>query len=440
MKRKKYSKVVIVGRTNVGKSTLFNRLSEGVKSIALDYQGVTRDFIADTICWKDRCFELIDTGGISLRKTKDPIAEKIRTQALELIDQSVAVIFMVDALAGLLPEDREIAKALHKIGKPVILVVNKVDTRLGKEARYEFTRLGFKDHIDISAQHGVGIVDLFDAILAYVPADVVVEEQEPTSNVVILGKPNVGKSSLMNVLLNKERAIVADMPGTTREPIQEHFTFDKAAIQVTDTPGLRKKRKIEEPIEKIMAKTALKAVERADVVVLVVDAHAGTLVDQELKLAFYVFEKQHKGLVIAFNKDDLMDEEIHARLEWNLEPYEYFFDKIPQVRTSCKSKKNIGRLVKAVQAVSQRYHQTFSNDDLTVLFKEALVRRPLYRNKQRLKIHRVRQIRTAPITIELFVNEPKWFGPSQLAYFDGVLRKSFDLKGVPVRFVSQKGE
>ena len=440
MKKDKLPHVVIVGRTNVGKSTLFNRLSEDVKSITYDAEGITRDFLSDVVCWKETCFELIDTGGISLRKTSDAIIEKVRQQALALLEDATVILFMIDAKAGVLPEDKEIARALHKMNKKIVLVVNKIDTKQAREHEYEYAQLGFKETVGISAQHGIGIADLFDAILSHIPKQITYVEETPKCRVVILGKPNVGKSSLLNVLLKEERSIVADIPGTTREPIQAELTFYKESIQLTDTPGLRKKKKIDDPIEQLMAKTALKAVDRADIVLLVVDANEGTIVDQELKLAFYVFEQEYKGLIIIFNKDDLVDEQKMAHLQWTLEPYAFFMDKIPQLRISCKTKKNIGKLLELIMHVAERYYHQFTNEDLTFLFKDALMRRPLYRNQQMLRVHRARQVRTGPITIELFVNEPKWFGPSQLAFFEGVLRDHADLKGAPIRFVVQKAE
>src|SRR5579872_2355107 len=217
MAKKGLPTVVIVGRTNVGKSTLFNRLSTDVKTLTLDYEGVTRDFIRDQVSWQGHNFDLIDTGGISLRKTTDHILEESRKKALHLIEHADIVIFVCDAKVGLLPEDREIARLLHKLGVKTIVVANKVDTHVGQEQEHEFTRLGFENFISISAQHGFGIADLLQAIVDALPdqSSEHIEEAAPKCKVTILGKPNVGKSSLLNLLLKEERAIVADIPGTT---------------------------------------------------------------------------------------------------------------------------------------------------------------------------------------------------------------------------------
>ena len=439
-KKKKLPIVAIVGRMNVGKSTLFNRLAESAKAITYDYPGVTRDVITDTVCWKDQCFTLVDTGGISLKKiTEDAIAEKVRQRAVDTVATADVVLFVCDGIAGLLPEDRALAKWLHKEKKDTIVVVNKIDSTLAKEQIHEFDRLGFSHVIGISAQHAMGIADLFEAILDDLPADKKeIEEDEPRCKVVILGKPNVGKSSLLNLLLKKDRAIVADMPGTTREPIKEKITFAHESIELTDTPGIRRKRGVTEPIEKLMVKSALAVLDDADVVVLVVDATEGRMVDQELKLAFYVFEECYKGLIIMYNKDDIVDEQAREDMNHHLIPYRYFLDKIEEVRTSVISKKNVGKLVKKIDQVCARYMLRFSDDELTALFKEALIKKPLYRNQQRLIVHRVKQLKTGPITLQLIVSEPKWFGPSQLGFFDNLLRKHADLKGVPIKFVVRK--
>ena len=431
-------RVVIVGRMNVGKSTLFNRLSTDVKSLTLDYAGVTRDFLKDVVCWQGRCFELIDTGGISLRKTEDKILERVRLKALEVVQSADIVLFVCDASVGLLPEDREISKLLHSLAAHVVLVVNKVDTAAAKENQYDFERLGHETSVDISAHHGRGIAELLEAIVEVLPEKSgIVQEEDKSCKIVLLGKPNVGKSSLMNLLLKKERSIVTDQPGTTREPIAEKISFYKEDIVLTDTAGVRKKRKVHETLEELMVKTSFKALKDADIVLLLVDASEGRLSDQELKLAFYAFEN-HKALIILFNKQDLVGEELKDRMKFNLEPYDYFIKKVEQLNISCKTEKNVGRLLAKVQNVCVRHAQTFSNDELTMLFKEALVRRPLFRNTNPLRVLRVRQIGTSPITVLMIVNEPKWFGPSQLTYFENQMRRAYDLRGVPIRFLTRK--
>jgi len=430
------TQVVIVGRTNVGKSTLFNRLSVKVKSLTFEHAGITRDFIKDRVCWKDCCFDIVDTGGVSFKKSDDPIQEKIRQLAESLVEQADLVLLVCDGTVGVLPEDQAIAKMLHRLGKKSIVVVNKIDSKLVQEHLYEFPKLGFFEIVNVSAQHGLGVGDLLDTIVKMLPSkEVYKEEERPAYSVVLLGKPNVGKSSLLNLLLKKERAIVTDIPGTTREPIAERIVFYKEDIQLVDTPGIRRKRAIDEPIEVLMVKSALRATEDADIVLLLIDASQGVLADQEIKLAFYAFTERYKALILLFNKQDLVDEEMREQLNYSLQEYDFFLKKIARLDISCKTKKNIGRIMSLVQKVWERHSKQFSDEEIGILFKEALYTKPLFHKTGRLRLYAVRQIRTAPITLLLVVNRSQWFGPSQLGFFENILRKKFDLQGVPVRFV-----
>src|SRR5690606_7313014 len=225
MKKTQLPIVTIVGRTNVGKSTLFNRLSENVKAITLDREGVTRDFLSDTIAWQGRSFNLVDTGGISLRKTMDPILAQSRSIALDMIERADIILFVVDGECGLVTEDREIAQLLHKHAAAVFLVINKIDIKDSEDNKYDFDGLGFSKKCFISAAHGKNIVDLLEFIVSNLPEPKLVEVNEPAYKVMLLGKPNVGKSSLMNLLLQRDRSIVSPEPGTTREALADRVKF-----------------------------------------------------------------------------------------------------------------------------------------------------------------------------------------------------------------------
>lgn len=438
--KKQLPRVVIVGRANVGKSTLFNRLSERVKTITYDQEGVTRDFVTDTVAWQGRMFEVVDTGGVSLKKSIDPLVEATRQIALAQLKQADVIVFVVDAEVGIVAEDSHIAKEIHKLGRPVIIAVNKCDIQAAQDRVYEFERFGFKAVLPLSAQHGTGIADLLETIVSFIPElSTLPEKEEVSCRAVILGKPNVGKSSLLNLLLKKERAIVADIPGTTREAISEKITFYQEDILLTDTPGVRRKRGVTEDLEQLMVKSSFRALEDADVVIVMVDASQGALSDQELKLAFYGFEEKHKGILLLFNKQDLLDDDYQKfLLEQSTDVYKHFLQKLPTMAISCKTGKNVGRVLSFIKELCARYNQQFDPHELTITIKEALMHRPLYRNEQKLSIHHVQQVGTGPITIALRVNEPKWFGPSQLSYFENVLRKKYDLQGVPVRFLVRK--
>lgn len=435
MKKIKVPQVVIVGRTNVGKSTLFNRLSENVKAIALDQEGVTRDFLSDTIAWQGRSFELVDTGGISLRRTQDPILAQARAIALSLIESADIILFVVDGKAGLVTEDREIAQLLHKHGKTVFLVVNKVDAKDAVDNMYEFEGLGFSKSCFISAAHGKNIVDLLELIVANLPEPLLVEVEEPAYKVMLLGKPNVGKSSLLNLLLQKERAIVSPEAGTTREALVERVKFYQEDIQLADTPGVRRMRSVTEPLEGMMVQSTMQALKNSDIVLLLVDGSSEAVVDQELKLAFYAFDSQYKALIILFNKADLIDEATKVRFDHALSEYDFFLKKIVTLSISCKTGKNIGKILPAVGEVWDRHSREFNQNELTQLFKEASIRRPLYNKKQLLIFYSAHQVSKAPITIALHVNRPLWFGESQLAYYENVLRQKYDLRGAPIKFI-----
>ena len=435
MKKIKVPQVVIAGRTNVGKSTLFNRLSENVKAIALDQEGVTRDFLSDTIAWQGRSFELIDTGGISLRRTQDPILKQARAIALSLIESADVILFVVDGKSGLVTEDREIAKLLHKHGKSVLLVINKLDVKDAAENVLEFEGLGFSKSCFISASHGKNIVDLLELIVEHLPEPLLIDVEEPAYKVMLLGKPNVGKSSLMNLLLQKERAIVSPEAGTTREALTERVKFYQEDIQLADTPGVRRMRSVTEPLEGMMVQSTMQALKSSDIVLLLIDGSAQAVVDQELKLAFYAFDNQYKALMILFNKADLIDESTKVQFDHALSEYDFLLKKVVTLSISCKTGKNIGKILPTVREIWDRHSRQFNQNELTQLFKEASVRRPLYHNKQLLTFYSAHQISTAPITIVLHVNMPLWFGQSQLAYYERVLRKEYDLRGVPIKFI-----
>lgn len=429
--------VAIVGRMNVGKSTLFNRLSTSVKSLTLDYAGVTRDIMRDTIQWNERTFELIDTGGISLKKAKDIITEKVRQQALDIVAKADIVLLVIDGSIGLTREDNDIAMYIRKQNKQVILVVNKSDKKSTADHSADAYALGYKNIVFISAEHGKGISDLLDIIIDFLPAKA--NKQEDTSyRVMLLGRPNVGKSSLMNALLNYERSIVADIPGTTREAITESVKFYKEHIAITDTPGIRRRKTIKTEIETMMVHSAFEALKDSDIILLLLDATEGGFVDQDLKLAFYGFSDQYKSLIILINKWDLATEEHRKEIESNFELYQHLIKKVPVLKISCKDGKNIGQVLPLIQKVWQDTNHQWEHGELNALFLPQLAKRPLMHTGYQLKVFKAYQVRKAPITICLEVNHPEWFGPSELGFFENLIRKAYKLPGVPLKFITKK--
>lgn len=432
----KKARVVLVGRMNVGKSTLFNRLSSQVKSLTLDFAGVTRDVLKDTVVWQGREFELIDTGGVQFRKTDNPIQKAVEERVQKFITEADIVLFVVDGTAGVTAIDQEINDLLRKQNKKVFLVVNKSDTKAAEGLLSEFYALNHEQLFFISAQHAQGIGELLEAVVQALPEAKLAEEKEqPAYRITLLGRPNVGKSSLMNALLQEERSIVSSIPGTTREAVAERIAFYQEHLEIVDTPGIRRSRAIEEDIEQLMVKSAFRALRESDIVLLMIDASEATIVDQELKLAFYAFTEMHKALIILINKSDLLDEKKQAELTESLEPYKHLMDKVEKLTISCKTGKNIGRILPLVKKVWERHSQRLPADELKRVLLQALGRVPLMRNRQRLEVYKVSQVSTAPITIKLKTNLPQFFETSQQSFFENIVRRTYNLKGVPVRFV-----
>lgn len=426
--------VAIVGRPNVGKSTLFNRISQDAKTLTYDEPGVTRDIIGDLVRVKDKTFTLYDTGGITIRKHTDPLLEEVRQRALATLDEAAVILFICDGVVGPLPDDYELAKRLHKKNNTTVTVVNKTDVHAAQEHIHEFERFGFPV-FQISATHGRGIPGLLDFVSEVLPSPqmpVASDQDQSRCRVAIIGKPNVGKSSLMNELVKKDRVIVADMPGTTREAVSESVTFYQEDIRLTDTPGIRRQRGVSAPLEQLMVKSALRAIDAAHVVVLVVDGSSGEISDQELKLAFYVFAEKHRSLIILFNKADLTEDETKESLGRQKDEYKYLLDKIEMLTISCKTGKNVGKVLSLINTVWQRSRQQFARDELTMLIKESLTRKPLYRGGQMLTFGRAEQVKFTPITIELSVGNPPAWEETQRGYVENQLRKKYDLKGTPL--------
>ena len=432
-----YPKVVIVGRTNVGKSTLFNRLSDKERSIVFDREGITRDYVHEVITWDEKTFDLVDTGGLPLEKTKDTIIQGIRKSVKDVLAQAELLLFVCDGKNGLTEEDRRIAKIVHKAKKPTFLLINKSDNKKSFEDNLpEFFALGFKNIIPISAIHGKGTLDVLEVIVANV-GDPKVEEEKPACHISLLGKPNVGKSTLMNILIDQERSIVSEIAGTTREAISEKILFHKELIKITDTAGVRRKSRVDDPVEESMVKSSLKAIRDSDIAVVMVDASSGKISDQEFKLLFYAKE-QNKSVILVLNKMDIVHEYKKETLDHCLEEYDFLFKTIPIVWISCKTQKNLGAVLKEIQKVRKRLTQKFDQLEIDELIKESCIRRPMYHKKNLLRIYSVKVIESRIPTFIMYVNYPEWYKETQLGYIENVLRKKYDLLGCPLRLVVKK--
>jgi GTP-binding protein len=435
-----YPKVMLVGRTNVGKSTIFNRLSQQKRSIVFEREGVTRDYIQDLVVWDKKPFLLIDSGGLSFERNRDDIDQRVQKQVLDLLGQADLLLFVCDCKNGLTQADVHIANILRKSKKPVLLLLNKADNQnVSDEALPEFYTLGFKTILPVSGIHSIGIGALLDTIIANIPEPREIETQEPQYKVVIIGRPNVGKSSLMNLLIQHERSIISNVAGTTREAIKETVYCCNDLIELTDTAGVRRPRKIDDSLEQLMVQSSLMAIKEADIVLAMIDASEGKIADQELKLLFYAYE-QKKMVIVLINKTDLLEEYTSQTLEQSLDEYEFILKKMPLIRISCLTKKNVNKIFNEIQRVWQRCQQSFDPIELDEIIVQELATRPLYHKKNALRVQRIEPVATQTPTFKLVVNYPEWFGSTELGCIENILRKHYDLSGCPISFRLVKGE
>lgn len=434
-----YPKVLLVGRTNVGKSTLFNRLTQQKRSIVFDREGVTRDYVEELIQWADKSFMLVDAGGLTFDRNPDEINKQVQEKVLEQLGQAALLLFVIDAKNGVVEEDQRIAQVLRKTKKPVLLLVNKADNiKALQDNLADFYSLGFPEVIEVSGIHGIGIADLLNTVTQKIPLPTEAEKPTPSYRVVLIGRPNVGKSSLMNLLIDHERSIVSNIAGTTREAISEMTYHLNDLIQVTDTAGVRRSRKIDDDLEELMIKSSLQAIRESDIVIIMIDASEGKIADQELKLLFFAYE-QKKMVIAVFNKVDLLDDYSQQTLEQSVKEYEFIIKKIPQVWISCLTKKNVGKIFDVVQGVWQRSKQQFNPQEVDELVKRELEKIHLYHNTIQLRVYKIVPIEDAQTpTFRLVVNESNWFGPSELGCIENILRKHYDLIGCPVTFSVKK--
>lgn len=430
------AKVVIVGRTNVGKSSLFNKLAPNVRSLALDQEGVTRDYISDVVDWSGTNFELIDTGGIDLSKGADKITSLVAEKVHKVLQEADILLFVVDSQTGLTQHDLKIRKVLHTLKKPVYVLVNKVDSAERDMEIFEFEKLGFDKVLPVSAVHSRGLGDMLDVVvqkIADLKISSSVEDEKPEFKVAFLGRPNAGKSSLINLLLKEDFSIVSEQEGTTREALRKKVAFNKKVIELIDTAGVRKKGSVNTELESMMVTNALQIAKRAHIVLLMIDVQEPHLTSQELKLTSYAFDNGC-AVIVLFNKTDLLDEEKKTYLDYSLEKYEYFLKKLETLQISCKTGKNVGKILPLVQKVWDKFSLRLSDRYLTDLFMDKLQRTPLYKVGQRLNFYGAHQVGSAPLRIELTVRNKQLFEDHHLAYFENVLRKDQDLRSVPVFF------
>lgn len=428
--------VVLFGRTNVGKSTIFNRISNGARSLVFDRPHVTRDPIQDYVEWNDKTYQLVDTGGVPLEKNAGVIDQAVRKQIDEILKTASLIVFVCDGVEGMTGDDRKLAQMARSSGVKTLLVINKVDTQEKEDAaRAEFAEFGFKDIFPVSAIHGRGFATLLEQISANVPAlRKEIAQTEPEYRVAIIGKPNVGKSSLLNELTGFERSLVSNVPGTTREAVRSTVNLHQEPIELADTAGIRRQQAITDPLEHLMVKTSFKVLKDADLVVLVCDASEKRITDQELKLLFFA-HREHKAIIMVINKVDLVDETDKEIFLHDLSRYEHLASKIPIIWTSCVTHKNIGKIREAIHALKQRCAQELDGVQINVAIKRHLEKIPFTYNGEEIRIYNVRPLKGTYPTLVVHTNHPEWVRPSHLAFFENTIRKQYDLLGCPVKFI-----
>ena len=427
--------VAIVGRPNVGKSTLFNRLIGRRLAIVEDTPGVTRDRIYGDAEWLNYSFTLIDTGGIE-PESEDIIAVQMRRQAELAIETADVIVFLTDGREGLTAADTEVASILRKSKKPVVLAVNKVDAQKFEEARYEFYALGLGDPFTISASQGLGLGDMLDQVVKDFPKDLEDGEDERV-NIAVVGKPNVGKSSLVNALLGEERTIVSDVPGTTRDAVDTPFTVNGREYVLVDTAGIRRRRSIEEDsIERYSVIRSHSAVRRADVVLIVCDAAEG-LSEQDVRIAGYAHE-EGKASVLIVNKWDLVEKDTHTmdKFKKDLISDLAFMSYVPMLFISAKTGQRVNKVMEQVDAVFEQTCRRVSTGMLNDVVGEAVsVNEPPADKGRRLRVYYATQVSVRPPTFVVFVNDTNLLHFSYERYLENYFRKSFGMTGTPIRLI-----
>ena len=435
--------VAIVGRPNVGKSTLFNKLIGERRSIVEDVPGVTRDRIYAEAEWNEHRFVLIDTGGIE-PKTDDTILKQMRTQAEIAVDTADVIIFMCDIRAGLLADDRDIAIMLKKSGKPIILVVNKVDSIGAVPFEfYEFYELGFeREPIALSSIHGTGSGDLLDAIIEECDFSNADDSDEGIINVAVIGKPNAGKSSIINRMCGEERMIVSDIAGTTRDAVDTRVENDHGVFNFIDTAGIRRKSKVEDRIEKFSVLRANMAVERADVCLIMIDAGDG-ITEQDEKIAGIAHDAG-KASIIVVNKWDSIEKENSTVNNFNtkIKTALSYMTYAPIVYVSAKTGQRVANIYPMIKNAYMEASRRISTGMLNDLLNDAMTRvQPPSDKGKRLKIYYMTQVSVNPPTFVIFCNSEELFHFSYRRYIENCLRDAFGFEGTPIKIIiRQKGE
>ena len=429
--------VALVGRPNVGKSTIFNRLVGERLSIVDDMPGVTRDRIYATGKWLGREFRVIDTGGIDM--IDEPLMDQVRYQADIAMEEADVIVFLTSMQEGLTDADEAIAHRLHRTNKPVVLAVNKADNPEMRQMVYDFYALGHGDPYPISGSHGTGLGDLLDAVVSYFPTDLSEAEEEDVIKFCFIGRPNVGKSSLVNAILKEERVIVSNIEGTTREAVDTHFTDEEGTrYTMIDTAGIRKRGKVYENTEKYSVLRAMSAIERSDIVCLVLDAETG-IREQDKKVAGYAYEAG-KGMVILVNKWDAVDksDKLFETFTKEIRAHFQYLTFAPILFVSAHTGQRLNKLPELLKTIYDNRHRRIQSSVLNDVLMDAVAMNPTPTDKgRRLKIYYLTQVAVNPPTFVAFVNDVELMHFSYERFLENQLRQSFYFEGTPIKLITR---
>lgn len=428
--------IAIVGRPNVGKSTIFNRIAGARVSIVEDYPGVTRDRIYARGEWAGDTFQLIDTGGIQL--ADQPYQEEIRAQVQIAIDEADVILMVCDGKSGLSEDDKYIASMLQKQDKPVVVAVNMIDDQIHMMNIYEFYALGLSDPIGCSGVHGIGIGDVLDACMALMPENVQEEEHEGI-HIAVIGEPNVGKSSLVNAILKEERSIVSNVQGTTRDAVDTPFEHEGRPYVIVDTAGIRKRGKVYESVEKYSVLRAMRAIERCDVALFVIDAEAG-IREQDKHVAGYAVDAG-RPVIIVVNKWDAIEKDDHTMNRFNEKVRAEFayLSWAPIIYVSAKTHQRVDTVIPEVDRVYANANRRIPTNILNEVIADTQITNPApARNGKRFRVYYATEVSVAPPVFVLSCNDPKLMHFSYQRFLENSLRNAFDLEGTPIRIIVRK--
>lgn len=432
--------VAICGRPNVGKSTLFNRITGKARAIVHDEEGITRDRTFGMAAWKDRAFRIVDTGGI-IENPLDSVSHQMQAQVQAALNEAVAVIFVVDGQAEITRTDREVAEQLHKLGKPIILAVNKLDNENMEANRFDFFELGIGEPFAISSGHGTGVSEMLDALVEHLPPyEVEVEEGPKVTRVAIVGKPNVGKSSFINAILNEERAIVDSVPGTTRDAIDVPFHWNDKDYLLIDTAGLRRKAGIKKFVEHFSVARSLRAIRRSDVCLILIDVIEG-FTEQDKRVIGYAMESG-TAIILVWTKWDLVEdkEKKFKALADELDLKMPQIKHVPYLTISNVTRQRLFNVFEYIDKIAAESEKRIDTSELNKFFEEIRTKHvpPSLKGKS-AKIKYVTQASVKPTVFVLFVNQKALFHFSYLRFIENQLRERYGFEGVPIKLELREG-